>query len=303
MRVLMAIDGSKRSAAALAGAARMLAPEHREADLVCVVPQSRSHSRQHHLCRRAERAVKNVQAMLSDAGITTRPIVKTGSPTRLLIGMAQNYDLAVIAAASHRSGPMAGLGPVSSRVAEHSGRPTLLVRDGLTREGLARSGGRNSADGCKVLIAVDGSEGSFRALDAAVQLFDMKSAEVTLLHVAETPWLPSELEQEWPGDPADEIETADPEALLEQELIREADEILANAHQRLPARITVNTLLYEGLPADEILGEIERGEYDVIAIGASGVADLKHSILGSVSSKVAWNAPCSVLLVPAAGWE
>jgi hypothetical protein len=26
-------------------------------------------------------------------------------------------------------------------------------------------------------------------------------------------------------------------------------------------------------------------------------ADMKHKILGGVSSKVAWNAPCSVLLV------
>jgi nucleotide-binding universal stress UspA family protein len=32
-------------------------------------------------------------------------------------------------------------------------------------------------------------------------------------------------------------------------------------------------------------------------VGANEAADMKHSVLGSVSSKVAWNAPCSVLIV------
>ena len=36
-----------------------------------------------------------------------------------------------------------------------------------------------------------------------------------------------------------------------------------------------------------------------MVMAASGVVDLKHQMLGSVSSKVAWNAPCSVLLVRA----
>jgi nucleotide-binding universal stress UspA family protein len=59
-------------------------------------------------------------------------------------------------------------------------------------------------------------------------------------------------------------------------------------------------LIYRGLPAEEILSEAETGGYDLIVMGVSGAMDLKHQILGSVSIKVAWNAPCSVLLVRAA---
>lgn len=51
------------------------------------------------------------------------------------------------------------------------------------------------------------------------------------------------------------------------------------------------------MDTDGSLGEAETGDYDLVVIGASSAADFKHEILGSVSSKVAWNAPCSVLLV------
>ena len=294
MRILMATDGSKRAAAALEGAARMLSADNREADLMCVVPSPRApgHSRQQSLRRRAGRALERIQPILSDTGITARPIVETGSVTRTLIEAARRYDVAVIAATSHRSGPMAGLGPVASRLAEHSSGTTLVAREN-----------QRNGSGVRVLAAVDGSEGSIRALDAMTGLIDLTAAEVTLLHVAETPWLSNDSDREWPASEDDDGGPNQPEAQLEQELVLKADEILENARQRLPARITVNTLVYEGLPADEILGEAERGEYDLVVIGASGATDMKHAMLGSVSSKVAWNAPCSVLLVHAADWQ
>jgi nucleotide-binding universal stress UspA family protein len=59
----------------------------------------------------------------------------------------------------------------------------------------------------------------------------------------------------------------------------------------------ITTFIYRGIPSEEILREAEMGDYDLVVIAASGVMDLKHQMLGSVSSKVAWNAPCSVLLV------
>jgi len=63
----------------------------------------------------------------------------------------------------------------------------------------------------------------------------------------------------------------------------------------------VVTRVREGIPGDEILSEVESGAYDLVVAGASGSHDLKHKILGSVSGKVAWNAPCSVLLIGPSG--
>ncbi len=126
-------------------------------------------------------------------------------------------------------------------------------------------------------------------------------ADVTLVHVVETPWLHAGDDQEWLGyeEEEEKKEDIDMQAQLEREFEREADDILETARDRLPARTAVTTLIYRGIPSDEILGEAEIGDYDLVVMSASGVTDLKHQILGSVSAKVAWNAPCSVLLVRA----
>jgi len=85
---------------------------------------------------------------------------------------------------------------------------------------------------------------------------------------------------------------------FEIELMREARENLDAARNRLPARVlSVSTQIAEGSPSDEILAELERGEYDLVVLGATASRDLKHLMAGSVSSKVVWNAPCSVLIV------
>jgi nucleotide-binding universal stress UspA family protein len=63
----------------------------------------------------------------------------------------------------------------------------------------------------------------------------------------------------------------------------------------------VLTLIQEGNPATEILGEAESGQYDLVVLGAADAMDSKHTMLGSVSAKVAWQAPCSVAVVKSSG--
>jgi nucleotide-binding universal stress UspA family protein len=61
--------------------------------------------------------------------------------------------------------------------------------------------------------------------------------------------------------------------------------------------LSATLMITEGDPALEILSEAERGEYDLIVIGATGEDDLKHDLLGSVSTKVTQAALCSTLVV------
>jgi len=192
-----------------------------------------------------------------------------------------------VGAQSHNNRSQRGLGPIASRVAEHSNATVLVGRE------------LQSDAGIKILVPVDGSEGSLLALDKLVALVDLSAADVTLVHVVETPWLHAGDDQEWIGYEEEKEEEIDPQAQFEREFESEGDAILENARARLPVRTAVNTLIYRGLPTEEILGEAETGDYDLVVMGASGATDLKHQILGSVSSKVAWNAPCSVLLVRA----
>jgi nucleotide-binding universal stress UspA family protein len=139
---------------------------------------------------------------------------------------------------------------------------------------------------------VDGSSGSEQALDALTSFFDLESADITLLHVVEKLWLP----------PEEEEDSTDPEsnqtAQFLLELKREAEQLLSNTRIRfLQHHSGVTTSTREGVPANEILSEADQGDYDLVVVGATGATDMKHSVLGSVSSKIAWNAPCSVLIV------
>ncbi|MBZ5632795.1 MAG: universal stress protein [Acidobacteriia bacterium] len=289
MKVLMATDGSKHAARALTTACRILSPQDREIDLLCAAPAvgAKEHAHRAKLCRRATRILDAARAALAADGVSAKPVVQIGSPARVLVAASLNYDVTVVGAQSHKNGSSAGLGPVASRLAEHSNATVLIGR------------GLRSDTGVKILAPVDGSEGSLRALDKLAALVDLSTADVTLVHVIETPWLHAGEDQEWIGYEEEKEEEIDPQAQFEREFEREGDEILENARARLPVRTTVTTLIYRGIPSEEILGEAETGDYDLVVMGASGVVDLKHQMLGSVSSKVAWNAPCSVLLVRA----
>ncbi len=287
MKVLMATDGSKHASRALTTACRILSTQDREIDLLCVAPPTRDKAHVHRakLCRRATRILDVARAALSAEGVSAKPVIEVGSPARMLVADSLNYDVTVLGAQSHKNGASAGLGPVASRVAEHSNATVLIARE------------LHSDAGLKIMAPVDGSEGSLRALDKLAALVDLTGADVTLVHVVETPWLHAGDDQEWMGYEEEKEEEIDPQAQFEREFETEGDAILENARARLPVRTSVNTLIYRGIPGEEILGEAETGDYDLVVMAASGVTDLKHQMLGSVSSKVAWNAPCSVLLI------
>ena len=121
-----------------------------------------------------------------------------------------------------------------------------------------------------------GRRGSLLALDKLAALVDLSSADVTLVHVVETPWLHAGADQEWLGYEEEKEEEIDPQAQFEREFETEGDQILENARARLPVRTGVTTLIYRGIPGEEILGEAETGDYDLVVMGASGVVDLKH---------------------------
>jgi nucleotide-binding universal stress UspA family protein len=74
------------------------------------------------------------------------------------------------------------------------------------------------------------------------------------------------------------------------EMKREAEHLLETRIRFLKHRSSVTTSIREGVPATEILSEADQGDYDLVVVGATGATDMKHSVLGSVSSKVAWNA-------------
>ena len=237
------------------------------------------------------RLLKRASEALLANGIAAHVFAKTGSAGDVLISLAEDYDIMVVGAQGRTERPSPGLGPVASRVVEHAGGTVLVGRELVNESNF------------KILVGVDGSARSRNAIEALMTQFDLDDAQVTLMHVVEKPWLRLNLEQEWYAElqraySAESPEKAETEELFGTELRREAEQIIDEARQMLEASgIPTEGRIEEGIPGNELLHEIEIGDYDLAVIGATGVSDLKHTLLGSVAFKLAWTAPCSVAIV------
>jgi nucleotide-binding universal stress UspA family protein len=276
MRVLLTTDGSKESCDAIRAGVRLLGPQDRDLDLLYVAPATSRPGAEERLSRQTKRILQDAQRILMEEGSSASANCRTGSPARVILHESKNYDVTVLGAKGRDDRSQGGLGPVASRLVEHA--------DGCVLIGRTPPQDRQP----RILVPVDGSDVSEQALDMLSTFFDLESADVTLLHVIESLWLPEDENGE-PQEGADQV------AL---QLRLQAEELLARARTRIVSyHPGVSTLVREGVPANEILSAADQGDYDLVVAGATSASDLKHQVLGSVSSKVAWNAPCSVLLV------
>jgi nucleotide-binding universal stress UspA family protein len=228
-----------------------------------------------------------VQASLAESGVEAEIRTEIGSPARVIVESANDHDLTVVGAHDRYTRSKAGLGPVASRVVASAPNAVLVGRE-LPAD---RS--------WRILAAVDGSRASARALSLMAACFNVQTAEITLMSVTETPWVHLGLGREWFDYPREMIDRTSNEVgvAFENELKYEAESVVEAARSLLERYgLSANTLIAEGDPALEIVGEAERGEYDLIVMGATGESDLKHDMLGSVSTKVAQDATCSVLI-------
>ena len=70
-----------------------------------------------------------------------------------------------------------------------------------------------------------------------------------------------------------------------------------NAKAAAEAEVELEALVLYGDPAEELMLFAEEKGCDVIVIGSSGKGRMKRTLLGSVSTKVALHAHCSVYIV------
>lgn len=296
MRVLIATDGSPEATAAVRTAGRVLRKEENDFLVLCVMPEfsgrkndeASNHVRstyEQRSIRETESILNRAQQTLAAQGINASTAARFGSPAKTILDLSADFDVTVVGATGKRDISKVGIGPVASRVLEH-GSGTILVARDLVGENTWRA-----------LLAVDGSRSSMRALRAMIDYFKASSLDVTCIHVVETPWVHFGDDEEL-VDAAVFVENIDPELQFKQQMGHEADSILEDAEEGLADYVLgSNRLIREGNPGTVILGEAEVGDYDLIVLGSTGMSGLKHQMLGSVSAKVAAQAPCSVAVV------
>jgi nucleotide-binding universal stress UspA family protein len=292
MKTLLATDGSTYATTALLTAGRLLAHRNNRFVVTCIIPELAALRAPYRdqIQRKTDDILKNAKQMLKAAGADASTFSQTGSPADVLVKLAADYDAIVVGAQSGAERASPGLGPVASRVVEHSSGIVLVGRP-LVNE-----------NNFRILVGVDGSTSSENALELLSTSFQLSEADVTLIHVVEKPWLRLGLDQGWYDEfersYAETSEEPANERVFETELRSEAQQIVERARARLRDRcLGIEARIMDGNPANEILEQAEIGDYDLVVIGATGASDLKHTMLGSVSFKLASYAPCSVAVI------
>ncbi len=135
----------------------------------------------------------------------------------------------------------------------------------------------------KILVPVDFSTCSTKALQYAVPFARQFGAELTLLHVI---------------PPVVVLPTSEvpPEGLI-QESDTAARNNLEEIRRSLGDDLSSRALLRYGSPAMEILDAAKEMETDLIILSTHGHTGLKHILLGNTAEKVVRRAHCPVLIV------
>jgi universal stress protein A len=136
----------------------------------------------------------------------------------------------------------------------------------------------------RILVPVDFSETSKRALDYALLFANRFDAKLDVLHV----WRPSE----YAGDQMVMLTRSEPELTLSTFLRNHADQQLSTFLKGVPHS---KQMLESGEPAHVIAKVAAEGKYDLIVMGTHGRTGLSHMMVGSVAEKVVRLAPCPVL--------
>jgi len=143
----------------------------------------------------------------------------------------------------------------------------------------------------KILVAIDGSPQSDKAAEEAVRMaaasgrrFKSKVFAVLVLPSMRAP----SFTDFFPSPPA----TEQPDWEEKRKRLFYVVEKAAS-----DAEVDLESLVVYGDAAEEILTLSDDRECDVIVIGSSGKGRMKRTLLGSVSTKVALHARCSVYIV------
>jgi len=143
----------------------------------------------------------------------------------------------------------------------------------------------------KILVAIDGSPQSDKAAEEAIRLAGKSGTKVKsqvfavlVLPSTKTPSFTDFFPSKPPTELPDWQDKRDRLFYVVEKAAAEAE-------------IPVESLVVYGDPAEELIHIARERHCDVIVIGSSGKGRMKRTLLGSVSTKVALHAECSVYIV------
>ena len=139
----------------------------------------------------------------------------------------------------------------------------------------------------KILVPVDFSEFSTKALDYALAFARQFDARIVVLHVVEPAVYPESYML---------VTTALED--LNQGLLQSARQRIGElCRERIGNRVTSESMVRTGRAHSEIAAAARELDVDLIILATHGYTGLRHVLLGSTAERVVRHAPCPVLTV------
>jgi nucleotide-binding universal stress UspA family protein len=212
-------------------------------------------------------------------GVHASSIPLRGSPpARALHELTAREEASLLVLGPAEYGPVARVlvGSVATRLLNGLPCPIAVAPNGYKHAGhsVARIG-----------VCWNDSPEAALALDAAVELARLASADLYLSHVV---------------DPTVYVHTPLPALFMpdRDEITRAAEELLAATVNELPGDVRATSRVLLGSPAAMLAESAERERLDLLVIGSRGYGPMRRVLLGGVSGRVIHTAPCPVLIVP-----
>lgn len=136
-----------------------------------------------------------------------------------------------------------------------------------------------------ILVGIDDSPSSRRALEYAIGLARAGNAKLTLMTVAPSP------------SSYVTLGGLSPETMGAQ-LDKWARQALEDAAQLVPDDVIAHKVQGSGQAGPAILKEVKRGQYDLIVLGSRGRGRAQEGLLGSVNGYLHFRAQVPLLTVP-----
>lgn len=220
------------------------------------------------LPRLRDRALRELAARAQAAGAPEESLevaVLDGEPVEAILAhaRAQGADLLAIGASRKTGVERAITGTVAGRVLREARTSVLLARPGPFTGRLA--------------VAIDFSEPSDRAFEAAVEIAGKAGLFLTAIHVVDAPDFP-----EMGAVPLD----------VKSRAFNEVETALKKMVE--DSGTGGDWLVEEGNPAEGILAGLAKAKAELLVVGTTGRSGV---VFGSIAAKVAGEAPVPVLVV------
>jgi len=274
--IVVATDLSASSERALVRAIGLAAAFRARLTVLYVVDDCLPDDIAYALRGQAEQTVRaQLAAESSAAGLEVGVEIVIGQPFAEILTQAWRRHADLVVMGMHRKAPFRDLfrGTTVERVLRQGDVPVLVVKD------------EPSAPYRRILVAVDFSIGSRRALEFALRM--VPDGEFHVLHAYDVPFAG------FLTDPRTHEQVATEHASQLAKMVD--DELQAFLGQFPELRERCHLILERGGAREVLVRALQQVRPDLLALGTHGRTGIARAMLGSVAEETLANPPCDVL--------